>query len=99
LKRGGTRKVDEHALQADESSAGFGLDQVPAPALAPELNAACAEEIHRLFGLLPDETLRLVALLKLEGHSNEQAAASLDCGLRTIERKLELIRKLWEREL
>ena len=37
----------------------------------------------------------MVALLKLEGHSNEEIARSLDCGLRTVERKLDVIRKRW----
>jgi transposase len=45
-----------------------------------------------------DESLRVVALLKLEGHSNEEIAKSLDCGLRTVERKLEVIRKRWTAE-
>jgi DNA-binding CsgD family transcriptional regulator len=40
----------------------------------------------------------VVALLKLEGHSNEEIARSLDCGLRTVERKLEVIRKRWMAE-
>ena len=37
----------------------------------------------------------MVALLRLEGHSNEEVARSLDCSLRTVERKLEVIRKRW----
>src|SRR5262249_43550979 len=39
-----------------------------------------------------------VALLKLEGYSNEEIARSLDCSLRTVERKLEVIRKRWTAE-
>ena len=56
------------------------------------------DEYRRLFGSLADESLRVVALLKLEGHSNEEIAQSLDCGLRTVERKLEVIRKRWMAE-
>jgi DNA-directed RNA polymerase specialized sigma24 family protein len=40
----------------------------------------------------------VVALLKLEGFSNEEIARSLDCSLRTVERKLEEIRKRWTAE-
>ena len=39
-----------------------------------------------------------VALLKLEGYSNEEIARSLDCSSRTVERKLEVIRKRWTAE-
>ena len=53
------------------------------------------DEYRRLFGSLADESLRVVVLLKLEGHSNEEIAKSLDCGLRTVERKLDVIRTSW----
>jgi DNA-binding CsgD family transcriptional regulator len=33
----------------------------------------------------------------MEGYTNEEIAARLDCGVRTVERKLKLIRVLWER--
>ena len=39
-----------------------------------------------------------VALLMPEGYSNEEIARSLDCSLRTVERKLEVIRKRWTAE-
>jgi hypothetical protein len=55
-------------------------------------------EYRRLFGSLADESLWMVALLKLEGHSNEEIARSLDCGLRTVERELDVIRKRWMAE-
>lgn len=34
----------------------------------------------------------------MEGHTNEEIASALDCSLRSVERKLDLIRKAWERE-
>ena len=61
----------------------------------PEFAAMLTDEYRRLFGRLSDESLRVVALLKLEGHSNDEIAKGLDCGLRTVERKLEVIRKRW----
>ena len=39
-----------------------------------------------------------VALLMPEGYSNEEIARSLDCSLRTVERRLEVIRKRWTAE-
>jgi hypothetical protein len=55
------------------------------------------ERLARLCSLA-DESLPVTALLKLEGHSNEDIARSLDCGMRTVERKLEVIRKRWTAE-
>jgi hypothetical protein len=34
----------------------------------------------------------------MEGHTNEEVAAKLGRSLPTVERKLRLIRKLWENE-
>jgi DNA-directed RNA polymerase specialized sigma24 family protein len=74
------------------------LAQVVGNGPTPEFAAMVTDEYRRLFGSLSDESLRVVALLKLEGHSNEEIARSLDCGLRTVERKLEVIRKRWTAE-
>jgi DNA-directed RNA polymerase specialized sigma24 family protein len=34
----------------------------------------------------------------VEGYCNEEIAARLGCGLRTVERRLRLIRSIWEQE-
>jgi DNA-binding CsgD family transcriptional regulator len=39
-----------------------------------------------------------VAVWKLEGYTNAEIAAKLDCTPRTVERKLRIIRGLWQRE-
>jgi RNA polymerase sigma factor (sigma-70 family) len=75
------------------------LDQATDDGPSPESAAMAAEDNRRLFGALDDETLRVVALLKWEGFTNEQIATSLDCGRRSVERKLERIRRAWRREL
>ena len=75
------------------------LAEVVDDALTPEFAAIMNEQCRRLLGSLGDDSLRVVALMKLDGHSNEEIARSLDCGLRTVERKLELIRKRWLAEL
>ena len=65
----------------------------------PELAAQAAEQCRRLLGLLGDESLRRVALRKLEGFTNAEIAAELGCVEATVERKLQRIRGLWSREL
>jgi DNA-directed RNA polymerase specialized sigma24 family protein len=65
---------------------------------SPEFAARVAEEYERLLGLLDDDQ-RAIAIAKLEGLTNEQIAARLNRALRTVERRLKLIRKIWtERE-
>jgi DNA-directed RNA polymerase specialized sigma24 family protein len=97
-KRGGGRVVDEGALAGADPGGDDFLAQVVGNEPTPEFAAMVTDEYRRLFGGLADESLRVVALLKLEGHSNEEIARSLDCGLRTVERKLEVIRKRWTAE-
>jgi DNA-directed RNA polymerase specialized sigma24 family protein len=70
---------------------------------SPEMVAQSAEECRRLLAELGDETLRQVALWKLEGYTNEEIAPRM-CGgegrsLSTVELKLKMIRKRWEKEV
>jgi RNA polymerase sigma factor (sigma-70 family) len=65
----------------------------------PEETAAMADECRRLLDLLEEPQLRQVALWKVEGYTNEEIAAMLDCVPRTVERKLRHIRFLWKQEL
>jgi DNA-directed RNA polymerase specialized sigma24 family protein len=61
----------------------------------PELAAEVADEYRRLFDGLGDPELRAVALWKVEGYSNEEISRNLGCVVRSVERKLQLIRALW----
>jgi RNA polymerase sigma factor (sigma-70 family) len=65
----------------------------------PEEAAATADECRRLLDLLEEPELRQVALWKVEGYTNEEIAAKLDCVPRTVERKVRRIRLLWKHEL
>jgi RNA polymerase sigma factor (sigma-70 family) len=65
----------------------------------PEEAAEMADECRRLLDLLTEPELRQVALWKVEGFTNEEIAAKLDCVPRTIERKVARIRLLWKHEL
>ncbi len=61
----------------------------------PEFSAQAAEEYRRLLLELGDETLQSIAVWKMEGYTNDEIAAKINCSTRTIERKLELIRSQW----
>ena len=94
-KRGGGRVRGEQELARASPDDGFGLDEVVGREPSPELAAMVAEQYLHLLERLPDEALRRIATWKLEGYSNEEIAARLGCGRRTVERKLGVIRSIW----
>jgi DNA-directed RNA polymerase specialized sigma24 family protein len=53
------------------------------------------DDCRTLLDALDDDQLRHIALLKLEGYTNQEIAVKLDCVERTVERKLERIRRKW----
>jgi RNA polymerase sigma factor (sigma-70 family) len=73
-----------------------GLERIAGDEATPEFAAIVAEECHRLLAELDDDQLQSVATAKMEGYTNAEIAARLDCSLRTIERSLHLIRRIWE---
>jgi RNA polymerase sigma factor (sigma-70 family) len=64
----------------------------------PDFAAQVADEYRRLLDLLDDETLRQVAVWRMEGFGNDEIADKLACSRRTVARKLESIRILWSTE-
>jgi len=75
---------------------GVDLELIAGGEPSPEFVAEMAEECRRLLGRLKDETLRSVVVWKMEGYTNEEIAGKLACVPRTVERKLRLIRAIWE---
>lgn len=64
----------------------------------PEFAALIAEEFALRLESLQDATLVRIASLRMEGYGNDEIAARLGCTTRTVERKLQVIRKTWEQE-
>jgi DNA-directed RNA polymerase specialized sigma24 family protein len=64
----------------------------------PQFAAAAAEEYRRLLASLGEPLLCSVAVWKMEGYTNEEVAGKLGLSVPTVERKLRLIRKVWEGE-
>jgi RNA polymerase sigma factor (sigma-70 family) len=75
------------------------LDQLLTREPTPEEAAATSDECRHLLDLLDEPGLRQIALWKVEGYTNEEIAARLDCVPRTVERKVRRIRLLWNHEL
>lgn len=90
LKRGGG--------QSDRNGEAVDLDSLATSEPSPDFLAEMAEECRRLLDRLGEDTLRSVVLWKMEGYTNEEIAVKLACVPRTVERKLRLIRDIWEGE-
>jgi RNA polymerase sigma factor (sigma-70 family) len=99
-KRGGGKVRGDsvlHGHNGDGSNLGF--DGILGDAATPEVLAIAAEESQRLMAILDDDRLRQIAQCKLEGFTNEEIGERLGLTCRSIERKLQQIRQVWEGEL
>lgn len=98
-KRGGRkhRRGSTSPLKGSRDAA-WQIDELVAQEPTPQFSALVAEEYEQLLTALP-ESLRLVAQRKVEAYTNAEIAAELGVVERTIERKLKLIRGIWEKVL
>ena len=100
-KRGGGNVLGESALMEtpDSSDEQAGLAAVLGREPTPEFAVQVSEQCERLLDLLGNTELRSIALWKMEGDTTEEVASKLQCAARTVERKLQRIRLIWEKEL
>jgi RNA polymerase sigma factor (sigma-70 family) len=68
------------------------ISREPDPAFAAEV----ADRCRRLLAALPDDDLRAIALMKLEGHTNDEIATRLGKAPASVERRLRRIRRRWQ---
>jgi DNA-directed RNA polymerase specialized sigma24 family protein len=95
-KRGGGRLVGEVDLSGeDEPEPGAALDHFAGREPSPELAALVVEEYQRLWSRLGDGSLRLVLDLSLAGYGREEIAARMGRTVKTVARKLDVIRRVW----
>jgi DNA-directed RNA polymerase specialized sigma24 family protein len=95
-KRGG--KVSPAPEPADDSDEQPILEQALSREPTPELAAQMAEEYRDLLRRLGDSELEAIALLRMEGYCVDEIAQKLGYVARSIKRKLQLIRSLWEKD-
>lgn len=86
-QRGEISKDDELIRQA--------VSREPTPLFA----AMVAEEFQRLLDSLGDIKLQQVAVWKMEGLTNEEIAQRMNCAVRSVSNKLNLIRKVLQEDV
>ncbi len=77
------------------------FDELISQEPSPEFTAEVADQFDRLLALLDatgDADLKPIVLGKMQGETPVELADRLGCSRRSIERKLQVIVRVWERE-
>lgn len=91
-RRGGDIKLHSMDQPDDDGN----LIEVIGDEPTPEMVLMMQESMENLFSHLDGGPLRDLAGAKLEGYSNAELAKRFDCSVRTIERRLHLIREKFQ---
>jgi DNA-directed RNA polymerase specialized sigma24 family protein len=95
-KRGGGKVRGESVFLApDAQQAGAGISGVEGTRGEPALEAEMTEAVEGLLESLGEPDLREIAVLRMEGYLVDEIAAQLEMSKRAVERRLQLIRKVW----
>jgi RNA polymerase sigma factor (sigma-70 family) len=99
-KRGAGRVQSEGALApgGDGSEVGT-FDRLVGDEPTPEFLVMLEEQNRRLLSMLRDDRLREIAISRIEGYTVAEIAADLSVSTRSVERKLQLIRNSWAKDL
>ena len=98
-KRGGGSVRGESVFldpQGEQKGGGIGgvTGSAPAADLPTELSEAC----ELLLGQLDDEQLKQIAVMRMDGFLVDEIADRLGLSKRAVERRLQLIRRIWSEE-
>ena len=89
---------ERHEPRAPGGEAGPDLERLLSREPTPAVAARMAEDYRRLLDSLGDRELELVAVWRMEGLRVAEIAARLGYVTRSINRKLQTIRAIWEQE-
>jgi DNA-directed RNA polymerase specialized sigma24 family protein len=94
LRKRAGKVFGESAFEAGER----GIEAIISREPTPEFAAGVAEQCQRLLDSLGSAELRSIAVWKLERYTNAEIAAKVGCVEGTVERKLRVIRTIWQKE-
>ena len=97
LKRGGgVTIVRESDLPGSDDDGAPGFAEIVGREPDPQFAAMMTEECRRLMDALGDDTLREIAVLKMALYTHQEIADKFGRSLSWVNRKLDLIRSLWD---
>jgi RNA polymerase sigma factor (sigma-70 family) len=94
LKRGGHHVIRGDSVDDDDQD--NALAQACSKEPEPESAAIIQDQFQSLLDSLSDPALQQIALWRMDGLSNGEIAQKMGCVVRTVERKIERIRLIWE---
>lgn len=94
----GEVRVETEVASDPDSGRPFELASIADDAPTPETLVQVEEQWQLLLSRLPDDTLRKIALWRIEGYDIIEIARKLGSCDRTVSRKLELIQTIWCQE-
>jgi DNA-directed RNA polymerase specialized sigma24 family protein len=100
VRRTRKRVGEANVIQLGGSSTNdrAGIELVEDIELSADIAIMFNEQVRYLLDRLPDDKARRIAAAKMDGFTNKETALKLDCALRTVERRLAVIRRIWSEE-
>lgn len=99
LKRDNRRLLTESYFAPNPQDRDLPGLQLAAGEPTPEFLAEFSETFERLFGILETDDLKQVAMHRIEGFDDSEIAKRLECSRSTVQRRLAMIRKIWQTEM
>jgi DNA-directed RNA polymerase specialized sigma24 family protein len=93
------RRYQGRLKRSAEPAGDIAVEEIVGDEPDPQFAVCVAEELGRLMQVLDEDLLRTIAQRKLEGYTNEEIAEQTGRSLRTVARKLTVIRALWSEAL
>ncbi len=92
---GGSVRGESVFIDTKGDARGGGIGGITGDSGSPDLHAELAEACDSLLDQLPDEQLRQIAVMRMDGFLVDEIAQALELSKRAVERRLQLIRKTW----
>lgn len=94
-KRGAGRSRGLSGLISPHASTDVQAKEILSAEPSPELLASMNDQLRFLLGLLRDDKQRRIVQLRLAGYTNAEIAKHVQISIRSVERKVEIVREVW----
>ena len=95
---GGSVRGESVFMDSANMDRGGGIGGVGSNGQSADIHAELAEACEGLLDQLGDEQLRQIAVMRMDGYLVNEIAENLTISKRAVERRLQLIRKLWSEQ-